>query len=60
MNIEEVIEQHARKIVAAAARAQVRKAVPKYYVYVWIRPTTSRIRFPPQWPICSTLTFLSG
>ena len=39
MNIEEVIEEHARKIVAAAARAEIRKAVPKYYVYVWIRHT---------------------
>jgi hypothetical protein len=39
MNIEQVIEQHARKIVAAAARAEIRKAVPKYYVYVWIRHT---------------------
>ena len=39
MSIDEAIEQHARKIVAAAARTQVRKAVRKYYVYVWIRHT---------------------
>jgi hypothetical protein len=39
MNIEEAVEAHAHKIIAAASRAQVRKAERKYYVYVWIRHT---------------------
>jgi hypothetical protein len=43
MNIEQVIEQHGRKIVSAAARAEVRKAVRKYYVYVWIRHNGDRV-----------------
>jgi hypothetical protein len=38
-NIEHVIEEHAAKIMALAARAQIRMAVRKYYVYVWIRHT---------------------
>jgi hypothetical protein len=39
MSIDQVIEQHAARIVALAARARARATVRKYYVYVWIRHT---------------------
>ena len=39
MSVDQVIEQHAAKIVELAVRAQARNAERKYYVYVWIRHT---------------------
>jgi hypothetical protein len=39
MSIDQVIEQHAAKIIRLAAMAQARMAERKYYVYVWIRHT---------------------